>query len=281
MKLKLGQKIKMLRQQVGITQTMLADVLGVSNQAVSYWESDGGYPDTEFLPSIANYFGISMDELFGYCGTRDTKIREIVDKADEYLNAQGDMTECIALLRDAADEFPSNSNILIRLGYALNIQGWKLHGCRSYIEAESNYVQFDKKKNSEGAEWIEAIHIFERLLNTPSLLAELPLADREVMLSILLNLYCILGMADCGIKLANKQQSVRCSREVLLGSVAIGEENYHYIEEEIAILMELLLHSMHSAINSNRTFYNNLARQNLTEFEESCRHWSEYFSCVK
>ena len=40
--------------------------LGVTNQAVSRWEANGGYPDIEMLPAIANYFHITMDELFGY-----------------------------------------------------------------------------------------------------------------------------------------------------------------------------------------------------------------------
>ena len=43
---------------------MLANVVGVSNQAVSKWES-GGSPDIELLPAIADYFDVSLDALFG------------------------------------------------------------------------------------------------------------------------------------------------------------------------------------------------------------------------
>ena len=66
MKLTLGEKIKELRKRDGRKQEDLANALGITNQAVSRWEKDGSYPDMEMIPAIANYFGISIDELFGY-----------------------------------------------------------------------------------------------------------------------------------------------------------------------------------------------------------------------
>ena len=63
MQIKLGEKIRKLRQRDGRKQEDLAVALGVTNQAVSRWEANGGYPDIEMLPAIANYFHITMDEL--------------------------------------------------------------------------------------------------------------------------------------------------------------------------------------------------------------------------
>lgn len=73
MQLNLGNKIRELRHRDGRTQEALAEALGVTSQAVSRWESNGGYPDMEMMPSIANFFGITMDELFGYHHDRDEK----------------------------------------------------------------------------------------------------------------------------------------------------------------------------------------------------------------
>lgn len=58
-------KIAELRKEKGIGQQELADVLGVSFQAVSKWETGITMPDIMLLPNIAEYFGISVDELLG------------------------------------------------------------------------------------------------------------------------------------------------------------------------------------------------------------------------
>lgn len=61
---KIGKQIAMLRKERGIKQEELAKFVGVSVQAVSKWEN-GGVPDTELLPMIADFFEVSVDSLFG------------------------------------------------------------------------------------------------------------------------------------------------------------------------------------------------------------------------
>ena len=73
MNIKIGEKIKNLRARDGRKQEDLANALGVSPQAVSRWEANGGYPDMELLPAIANYFNVTIDELFGYSRDRQEK----------------------------------------------------------------------------------------------------------------------------------------------------------------------------------------------------------------
>ena len=53
------------RKALGLTQEGLAQKLGVTNQAVSKWESGQSCPDLALLPRIADLFGITIDELFG------------------------------------------------------------------------------------------------------------------------------------------------------------------------------------------------------------------------
>jgi len=62
----IGSKIKALRNANRMTQSELAEILSVSPQSVSKWENDLSVPDIMILPLIARYFGITMDELFGY-----------------------------------------------------------------------------------------------------------------------------------------------------------------------------------------------------------------------
>jgi len=61
----LGNKIAYYRKKLSITQDALAQKLGVTNQAVSKWESDQCCPDVMLLPKLADIFGITIDELFG------------------------------------------------------------------------------------------------------------------------------------------------------------------------------------------------------------------------
>lgn len=62
----IGNNIKRLRQNKGVTQEQLGEALGVSSQAVSKWENESALPDILTLPKLADYFGITIDEVMGY-----------------------------------------------------------------------------------------------------------------------------------------------------------------------------------------------------------------------
>ena len=111
MKLTLGNKIKELRKRDNRKQEDIAQALGVTNQAISRWESNSCYPDMELIPAIANYFNVSIDELFGYSKERKEKLNAILSKAEKAIAGNGDMTDCVEMLRAAAEEFPSESQI--------------------------------------------------------------------------------------------------------------------------------------------------------------------------
>ena len=61
----LGEKISDLRKRKGISQEKLAELLDISRQAVTKWESGKGNPDTENLIRLSEIFGVSLDELCG------------------------------------------------------------------------------------------------------------------------------------------------------------------------------------------------------------------------
>lgn len=64
MQLLISKNIARYRRAKNITQDELAAALDVTPQAVSNWER-GGYPDITLLPGLANYFGVTIDELMG------------------------------------------------------------------------------------------------------------------------------------------------------------------------------------------------------------------------
>lgn len=61
----IGKKIAALRKQHSYTQEKLSELLGVSAQAISKWESGTTMPDILLLPVIADVFDVTIDELFG------------------------------------------------------------------------------------------------------------------------------------------------------------------------------------------------------------------------
>lgn len=58
-----GEKLTKLRKEKGYTQEQLADLLKVSRQAVSRWESDLAFPETEKLIRIVKLYDVSLDYL--------------------------------------------------------------------------------------------------------------------------------------------------------------------------------------------------------------------------
>ncbi|MDD6800424.1 MAG: helix-turn-helix transcriptional regulator [Firmicutes bacterium] len=64
--IKINEQIAFFRKRKCLTQEELANALGVTNQAVSKWESAQCCPDLQLLPDIAAFFGVSLDDLFGY-----------------------------------------------------------------------------------------------------------------------------------------------------------------------------------------------------------------------
>ena len=93
--IKINEQIAILRKQKGLTQEELAGALGVTNQAVSKWESAQCCPDIQLLPLIADYFGVSIDELMGH----NTVVQKtefvsdgLIDKAMAILNEKGQLS---------------------------------------------------------------------------------------------------------------------------------------------------------------------------------------------
>lgn len=61
--MKFHNKIQMLRKQKGISQEKLAEIMGISRQAVAKWEVGQSYPDMDNLIVLSDLFRISVDKL--------------------------------------------------------------------------------------------------------------------------------------------------------------------------------------------------------------------------
>lgn len=276
MQLSLGDKIRELRRRDGRTQENLAEALGVTSQAVSRWESGGSYPDVEIIPSIANYFGITIDELFGYQSDREEKIKAILAKADEAFckaggvlgKDKGDFTECVAMLRAAAEEFPNEPRIMIGLADNLNFLGWQMNGAKSQAEDGSDYIENDAAYNAKNVYWQEALRIYEKLWKM-----DVPAECRNAAIFSMIMLYGMMGYHEKAKALAEEQQSVILCKEVLLARAATGEEMDRYQGEcIIGLLNELdgvITNSVISKFSTQTTEYGRQVLLSLVNLYET------------
>ena len=58
-----GERLFKLRKEKGLSQEALAEQLNTTRQAISKWENNQGYPETEKLLMLSNIFGVSVDSL--------------------------------------------------------------------------------------------------------------------------------------------------------------------------------------------------------------------------
>lgn len=61
----IGQKLSDLRKKKGLSQEEVADILGVTRQTISKWETDQSTPDFDKIIPICKLYGLSADELLG------------------------------------------------------------------------------------------------------------------------------------------------------------------------------------------------------------------------
>ncbi len=106
MNLNFAENFKRLRKDRGVTQEKLAESLDVSAQSVSRWELGICYPDVELLPSIANYFGVTVDSLLSNDTCSKTRDREIFNQKIDMLS--DDNSERIDFVREYCRKYPED-----------------------------------------------------------------------------------------------------------------------------------------------------------------------------
>lgn len=237
MNISLGMKIRELRTGQGRTQTELAEALEVSPQAVSRWEIGATYPDLELLPSIANYFGVTIDELFGFEGDREAKINAIISEAAslaKYDNGVDvNIEKRLTLLRNGLVEFPKNERLMYELASTLSNAGWARIGER--IEYDGDGYLVHSVSNRDNEYWYESIKLYETLLSetkNPKIISDATYG--------LIMLYSNMGQSKKGVALAEKAPPLYYSREMLMGDASDGAERHEYLGRALLRLADML-----------------------------------------
>lgn len=214
MNLQIGTTIKNLRTKRKVTQDQLATFLGVTPQAVSRWESDTAYPDIELLPSIADYFSVSTDDLLGVNKSEREKNLKAIHSEIKRLSEVGSLKERIEYARQAVAQYPSELDLQENLAI-----------CLSFFDDEPDLTMAK-----------EAESIYTTILDsnpTESM--------RYDVLSNLCYLYsrCFKD-SQKALAAADKLPQIKYCREFQKASGVGDGKTEYYIQEEIDVLTDAL-----------------------------------------
>jgi len=216
MTITLNEQLKNLRKSKGNTQEELASFLGVTVQAVSKWERGEGYPDIIFLPPLAAYYNVTVDDLLGVNeAAKETKFKEYKAKQAELAHL-GKAEERIVLAREALKEFPNNLEAVAQLMYAL--------ACESYSKNYDEIIECGEK-------------ILARSTDTHL---------RDSAIEILCFCYTYSSKKDIGTakKYAEMGGKIHCSDMFLLSHVLEGEEGVKACQTNIVYMVDMLWNSI-------------------------------------
>ena len=132
----IGQRIKELRKKQNLTQEKLADLLGVSFQAVSKWENDMNAPDLSLIAPLTRLLHVTADELLGLTEAQNDERLTYYEK--QYIDfwKRSDHEADLELAKQAAAEYPQNAHF----------QNW-LASDEFYTAYDSDYMSGRSKEH--------------------------------------------------------------------------------------------------------------------------------------
>lgn len=211
----IGEKIKELRREHGMTQDKLAAYLKISSQSISKWENNNAMPDISLVVPIANFFGVTIDELFDRDAESEAaEVEAYFEKSERLVNG-GYLEEDLELWEEAAARYPGNFQCLHSLAHAL----WR----------SLPYTTEPADNDAESARRV--LDICERILEDCT--------DNDIRngaIQLLAYTYGREGYPcadeERAVKYANMAGTLYACREELLENAYFTEENRHKAKEQ-------------------------------------------------
>ena len=138
----IGKQIRILRRKKGMTQEQLAELLNLSPQAVSKWETGLALPDISLVTTLAAIFNVSTDDLFGFDRKEiEADIERICQHAFEY--RESDYKKSRAILEEGLQKYPGNEILLNNLLYVVIDPDEKIRLALPLSQSENAEIRFD------------------------------------------------------------------------------------------------------------------------------------------
>ncbi len=114
----IGTNLYALRKEKKITQAQLAEKLGVSEQAISKWENNLCAPDVSLFPVIADFFGVSIDRIFGYhMNSYANEVKAIINAADDSMDTYKE----IEIISAGLKKYPNSPELKTYLAFCYSM----------------------------------------------------------------------------------------------------------------------------------------------------------------
>lgn len=110
MEIRLGEKIRTLRKQAGLTQEALAEALGVTPGAVYKWESGRAMPELELLVELGEFFETSVDALLDY-GWEKGSMGQAAEKLRQFAREKN-LREGMRYAERALQKYPNSFSVV-------------------------------------------------------------------------------------------------------------------------------------------------------------------------
>lgn len=110
-----GEQLKELRKSKELTQEQAAELLGISKQSVSRWENNSTYPDILFLPTLASFYGVTVDRLLGADSDENEKMRKQYFENIEQACRLGDERTAFLLSQELYARYPNDREVIISM----------------------------------------------------------------------------------------------------------------------------------------------------------------------
>ena len=223
-KIKIGERIRLLRKKNDVTQDRLAEHLGVTPQAVSRWESGVCYPDMNYLPAIADYFSVTMDDLLCYTGVQKAaRVKEYLEEVEHLLDRDR-VTDALEVLRRAMADIPSDHSLQLEAAGVLSL----------YADMLAESGTGDRIEAAVTAVLSEAVSLCRHILDDCT-----DDGLRDETKKTLCDIYAHqLGDSVQAEEIANQLHGMSVSREIIRATVLTGDVAFEQAQKNLILFAD-------------------------------------------